>query len=316
MSQLSVLYPLTGLSRRVASTILFRMLALGLAALAVGCGGSSSTSSNTSSTSSPQHLYVATSQNIVQYTLPLTGNATPSATISAPGSLTVAVDSNGNLATSDIANNINVYKAPITSASTPFATFNSNSLSQPRSLAFNPAGDLFVVTDTEVLMFSHPLSSASTVAQTISFPFAGVFVNQAAADGNGNLYVSGSIAVQGVVAGRDNVIFRVVPPYTAQPGVIASQSVLDDAFGSVAVSSTEVFVANDQDFIEGFLLTGGLESSSLTVSRPNALALDNGGNLYVTTLNNQMLVFAPPFSSSSVPSLTLTGGGAAIAIGK
>jgi hypothetical protein len=266
-----------------------------------------------------QHLYVGNDNSaghILQYTLPITAASTPVATIAADNVTCLAVDDAGNLAAGDYAGHLWIFNAPLTSASTASATFNNGSAAGNGQILFNSAGDLFASTeDTSVNLFTPPLSSASTVSQSITA--AGItYAIGAVLDASGNLIV-----------GSDANLYVFAPTFTAAPTV--TPTVTGASYRKIAISNSQLFVAR----VDG---TGGIDVYNLpltsasvplftmtNVNIPEAVAFDNGGNLYVGNVGDATIrVFSPPFAATSTPSVTLTVGNPAnfglfgIAIGK
>ena len=285
------------------------------------CGGSSTPNTGSGSNAPSQHLYVSTTTQVFQYALPLTSASVPSAALPvAAGAL--AVDSNGNLAAADGSNHLLIFTAPITSSSTPSATF-TNAAADPAGgngfVAFTPSGDLVASAHnfspppevSQVNVYAHPFSSATTVSQVIKTP-SGASIG-VAVDGSGNLYVSS----QGGFNGFINVF---APPFTGAPVVSQPAFSADGAYAAVAVNGNQVFVCRDT----GFLAIYDLPITAL--SMPSAFlqlnfngcfgtAIDSTGKLYAANRDG-IRVYAPPFSSSSVPILTLGGVIGTIAVGK
>ena len=171
-----------------------------------------------------QHLYVGNDNSpgqILQYTLPITSTSTPTVTIAADNVTCLAVDAAGNLW---------IFNAPLTSASTASATFNNGLTVGNGQILFNSAGDLFAATeDTSVNLFTPPLSSASTVSQTITDASITSAIG-AALDASGNLIVSN---------GNNLAVFA--PPFTAAPTV--TPTVTGAFYRKIAISNSQLFVA-------------------------------------------------------------------------
>ena len=129
----------------IRSTMARLLLLLLYAMCLSACGGSNSTSSNSNSTSA-QHLYVANGSEILQFALPIKNTSTPSVVLNpaSPPAFALAVDSQGNVATADGSGNVAIYNAPLSSSSTPSATFKNGAFAFNSLMTFNASGDLFV----------------------------------------------------------------------------------------------------------------------------------------------------------------------------
>jgi hypothetical protein len=220
----------------------------------------------------------------------------------------MAVDASGNVATLDINCHLTIYNAPLSSPLVPSATLSSGASCMPgftAALAFNTAGDLFVTNGgSEINVFLHPVSAASSVSQVITSP--GVASTDLVIDAAGNLYVSADGIPAPPICSISNSIYVFTPPYTATP-VSPGTDCGDFVFSSIAVSQTQVFVSQDNGsvgvlpiplrFITGKLLLATTTNVGAT------LAVDHSGNLYVN--DGQIRVFAPPVSPSSTPIVTL-----------
>jgi hypothetical protein len=140
-----------------ARSIFVRFACFTLAAsFLVACSGGPSSSPTPTPSPSPtpavsEHLYVGSpdqngNQQLLLFNLPLASNSTPSVTASPLLGNSIAVDSNGNVATRDFQCHISLYSAPISGSLTPSATFNNGANCLPNQiggLAFSPSGDLF-----------------------------------------------------------------------------------------------------------------------------------------------------------------------------
>ena len=267
-----------------------------------------------------QHLYVSTGTQILQYPLPLTSASVPSAVLPVAAGA-VAVDANGNLAVTANGNQLLIYTAPITSSSTPSATF-VNATADPGGgnefVAFTPSGDLVASAlnfagpgvASQVNVYTHPFSSATTVSQVIMTPSG--TSSGVAVDGNGNIYVSS----QGGFNGFVNVY---APPYTGAPVVSQPAFSTDGVFAAIAVNGNQAFVCRDTGFLAIYdlpITAGSTPSAFLQLNFNGCFgtAIDSTGKLYAANRDG-VRVFAPPFPASSVPILTLNAVGK-IAVGK
>jgi hypothetical protein len=302
--------PLMLVSTRFIAMRLFPVVfALFLAA----CGGSSSIPAPTP-TPVLEHLYAnSVDQNgvdrLLLFDLPLTANSVPSFTATVATFNRLAVDANGNVATLDDACHLTIYNAPLTSPLTPSATLSSGSnciFGFEAGLTFNAAGDLFVTNGgSEINVFPHPVSAASTVSQVITSP--GQVSTDLVFDASGNLYVSAvGIPAPPICGFISSTIYVFTPPYTATP-TGSGTACGDFAFSSIALINTQVFVSQDNGFVNILPIpTTGILNGMLLKTTTNVgatLAVDHSGSLYVN--DGQIHVFSTPISSSSSPSVTL-----------
>jgi hypothetical protein len=142
-----------------------------------------------------------------------------------------------------------------------------------------------------------------------------------AVDAKGNLYVTGLSACGPVIG-------AFAPPYTSLVRVTNTGFCsFETTFGAVAVSSTQLFSVHlgpsfqpqESVDISQLPFPGGSGVATIKVGpAPAALAVDSAGNLYVADGNdNTIRVFAPGFTNSSVPAVTLTVSGVSrVAVGK
>ena len=156
-------------------------------------------------------------------------------------------------------------------------------------------------TTTDINIFTPPLSSASTVSQTITDASITGTIG-AVLDASGNLIVSN---------GNNLAVFA--PPFTAAPTV--TPNVPGAFYRKIAISNSQLFVAR----VDG---AGGIDVYNLpltsasaplftmtNVTIPEAVAFDSSGNLYVGNASDATIrVFSPPFAAASTPSVTLTVG--------
>ncbi len=275
-----------------------RLLTIAFIACLTACGSDSSVPA-------PQHLYVGNDSNpgaILQYTLPITSASTPSATVAANNVMCLTVDAAGNVVSGDLSGNLSVFNAPITSASTPAATFsNGTYIGQ---ILLDSTDDLLVTNQGGSMnLFLHPLSSSSTVSQTIS-PAGITSIFGAALDSAANL----------VITANFNALAVIAPPYTGTPTVAPAALASGAGYRKIAIHNGQVFAT----FVNAG--TGGIDVYNLpitstssptftmtNVDTPETVAFDAGGNLYVGNLGDSTIrVFTPPFAASSTPSVTLT----------
>lgn len=278
-------------------------------------GGSSSQSSSQNS----GHLYAANldqsgNPEILLFPLPLTGNAAPSLTATGSAGLVIAVDASGDIAVLDGQCHLTIYNAPISNPLKASATFSNGANCTPNVIAgltFSSSGDLFVTTGgSQINVFAHPFSSASTVAQTITVP--ALTPRDVALDSSGNLYVAAA-GFGASCAFISNALYAFAPPYTGSP-TVSSSPCGDFAFFSVVASRSQLFVSRDSGNVTVSTLGGGGGFDITTkINVGSWLAVDGSGNLYLN--DGQIHVYTGPVSSSTVPSATLSVSVGSIAIG-
>jgi hypothetical protein len=158
---------------------------------------------------------------------------------------------------------------------------------------------------SEINVFLHPISPASSVSQVITSP--GAASTDLVIDATGNLYVSADrIPAPPICGFISNSIYVFTPPYTATP-VSPGTNCADFVFSSIAVSQTQVFVSQDNGLVGVLPIPLRFITDKLLLATKTnvgaTLAVDHSGNLYVN--DGQIRVFAPPVSPSSTPIVTL-----------
>ena len=302
---------------RSCSSRLIVQLVLSVFVLYLSACGDNAASSN-SSGSTAEHLYVTTATGqILQFILPLTSASTPSVTVLTNGSpipVGVAVDSNGNLAVTELGGNLAIYHPPLTSSSTPAAIFPNGTFPSVGSIGFDTTGNLFAVGVTAgvsegVNIFSPPFSSASTPSKALSI--SGLSVG--GLDSSGNLYLD-----TGSGFGPCGIAV-LAQPYTGTPTTVVSRTCNDGMFGQVVVADNLLFarLQAPPGSIDVFPLPGSTATAG-GIFINGAFTADSNGNLYVATSLNDIEVFAPPLSISIVPTVSVANvsGVNAMAVGK
>lgn len=247
-----------------------------------------------------QHLYVGDdfvssngqSAYLRAYQLPLTANSTPALMLPMSKPFLVGVSSN-TLAVTGLTGNIELFALPVTSNSTFFATISSETNGTP---VFS-GGLLYQGGSSSINVYTPPFSNASVPSSSIPTP--GVTPSYLAVDPNGTLYATTGANTIGVITGTSLTTIL-----TAAPGV---------AFRGLVSNGTRLFAcgfngpANDI-FIYTLPLTAAA-TPAITIdlgdAGPEACVLDAAGQLYVGSPDGRILVFTPPFSNASTPTLTL-----------
>jgi hypothetical protein len=292
--------------------------------LTVGCQASSTTIIPNLPAST--HFYVGndnTPGGVLQYTLPLTAGLASNFSVASNNVVSVVIDPNGNMVVGDNAGHLTYFTTVLGATSTPAASFTNGAASNNGQLAFSSAGSLYAGNvGNAVNVFARPFTNASTPAQTITGAGLASVIG-VGFDAAQNLYVANAGAGTAITcssgAGSCSNLAVFAPPYTGAP--IFSTMVASTAYRKLAVSSTQVIVAN----VAG---AGGMDVYNLpltaasapafriaNVQTPEGMALDASGNLYAGNLNNATVtVYTPPFSAVSAPSSTLTVSAGAFAI--
>jgi hypothetical protein len=285
------------------------LLPSALSLVVVACGGNST--SPPPPPVSTENLYVTETTVtippfhpvIFEFSLPLTSASTPKVVLNPATFSPGAEDVNGNFASGN-AFTVVAFTGPLTASPTPFV-----SISIPTGnvgfLAFDAAGDLFVPdSNSRVYMVPHPLTSTSQPTQQITSPSL-TLAQSVALDSNNNLIVLNLGASPSLVA--------FAPPYTSAPAVAPLNSLYG---GNIVVIGNQLFLMrrtslaialNQQIDVFNLPVTASSQPAFSIGGLSDAinLATDQEGNLYVADNFTNVLVYRPPFSASSSPSVTL-----------
>ncbi len=283
-----------------ANRLKFMPLALLSALASAGCGGGGS---STPTPSAAFRLYAAgdnvPSNAVAYFTSPLNASSTPTGTFvtGSGGELAgLAVDGNGNvIATDQFLNTITGYARPAPATS---ALFTITTTFHPGGDALGSDGKLYLTDYTNGALdaVSPPFTSASTPAALATG------IGGAAAlcfDSSQRLYVTGYIP---------GTITVLATPYTSASltlttGFANLDSCAVDSFtnqlivNSVGASSGKVYVYNLP------LTSASTPAATLAFasSSSTAVGVDPSGELYVGVGASVIDVYAPPFSSASLP---------------
>ena len=182
----------------------------------------------------------------------------------------------------------------------PVATI-QNGVSNPQSLVFDGAGDLFVASQTgSVTEYAAPYNGLpATIAGGVNHPQA------LALDARGDLFVANGSG--------SNTVTEYSPPYGGGPVVTISNGIGDPVSLGLDASG-DLFVANQaSNTVTEYAppYSGTPTTLSNGLYGPNSLALDGRGNLFVSNLNStpaSVIEFSPPFSGTSTPAVAITNG--------
>jgi hypothetical protein len=275
------------------------------------------------------HFYVGSDNTpgvVLQYNLPLAAGEASNFSVAANTVVSVALDPSGNMMVGDLAANLKYFTAGFTAGSTPSVTFANGAATNNGQNVFTPTGDLWAATvSNRVNLFTKPFTNASTPATFVTN--AGmVSAIGLAMDGAQNLYVgnagSGTALTCASGAGSCSNIMVFAPPYTGAP--VISTNVVSTAYRKMAVSSTQLFIANvggggigNVDVYTLPITAASAPAFSITtgINTPEGIALDSAGKLYVGNLSNATItVYTPPFSAASAPTASLQVSAGAFAI--
>jgi sugar lactone lactonase YvrE len=225
----------------------------------------------------------------------------------------IHLDAAGNLWVVDnSANNVVMYAPPFSSASAPALTLSGSGIYYPGDAAIDRHGRLFVANyGGSVTIYQPPFVGSSnglvtTLSSGISNHVNSVFIGP-----SGNLWIT-----NGAISGPDNVEEYAAPfsdssapALTLTSGLGYPDNAVLDAASNVYVSDSDnnrisVFTPPFQGSSQGFdfAITDGENFY------PYQMAFDSVGDLFVGTYANGILEYAPPFSSSSTPVLSITNG--------
>jgi hypothetical protein len=272
-------------------------------ALAAGCTGTPLNFGVAPATPT-QHLYVADGASgglLRQYALPLTASSTATALLAnAPHSIGVAANASV-VAEAAIAGPIRIFTQTVSSSSAVAASFGVFNTFP----AFGSAGQLYtgpVTNGTTLAAYTPPFSNATVPSSTIAYPIG---VSSVAVDASGNVYVNnGSTGIAVATSGGT---------------ITASATVAGRFYREMAASATQLFACDVSSSVQANgvvdVFTLPLTNASAPAfsiktgaNGPEGCALDSSGNLYVANiLNATITVYAPPFSASSAPTVTVTG---------
>ncbi len=182
----------------------------------------------------------------------------------------------------------------------PVATI-QNGVTNPQSLVFDAAGDLFVASQPgSVTEYAVPYNGLpATIAIGVNHPQA------LALDSHGDLFVANGSG--------SNTVTEYSPPYGGAPIATISTGIGDPVSLGLDFSGN-LFVANQaSNTVTEYAppYTGAPTTLSNGLYGPNSLAIDARGNLFVSNLNstpNSVVEFTAPLSSASVPAIAITNG--------
>jgi hypothetical protein len=254
-----------------------------------------------------QHLYLGQDDvpgKILVYDLPLSASSTPAVSVPYNANVSLSVNST-TLAANRISDyTVSLFRLPLTSASVPYATLPVGLLETPLLL---PGGALDLAGPDTIHVYSTPFTSASTSSSLILTPL--LSAHTLAVDPSGKIYAANANRIEVISGGA------VTTTFSAPAGT---------AFDALAASATQLFACEGTGFASHVYIyplpltttaTPTVTMNSGTIGA-NGCALDASGNLYITW-GPTLVVFAPPFTSSSTAklSLSINGGASGIAIG-
>jgi hypothetical protein len=315
----------------------FAMLAaaaLALAFLMAGPGVATAASASRSTASAPPvpdsggpptpgTVFVAnySSGSITEYAPGSNGNVTPTATISGSSTLlespmTLALDTAGDLFVDDQgAQAIFEYAPGVNGNIAPIANISGTNtgLDFPQGVALDSAGDIFAANEGAGSITEYSPGSNGDVAPIVTIPssqFGGNDPGGVAVNSAGDLFVSSGIS---------EAVYEFAPPFSNSSTPIAtltgSNTSLANPAGLSFDPSGNLYVSNN-DAISEYAASSGFNGNitpavDFTTPRPGATGFDSAGNLYVPADTDGGVYvdeFAPPLTSSSTPTASITGG--------
>jgi streptogramin lyase len=296
------------------------LLCAALALVAAGCSSSSSTTINTPSFT---RLYVSnltgsgTGLNI--FAPPFSAGSMPAVSVPAGaasglrGTGGIAVDAAGKLYAIGNGTNpstITIYAPPITAASTPMTSIILPSSTNAYGLTLDPSGNIWVSdragTSSTIREYTPPFTNTSTPALTLTHAANGINDSAGLAfDAAGHLAVGEEVT---------NTLLIFNPPITGASVPAATITLDGHGEGVVFDGAGRVFSVNPQTDIQVFtppFSNGQAESFHFGAINGFSIApkFDASGNLWVANSGaNTVVEYAPPFSASTVPAVTLTNG--------
>ncbi|MBV8489373.1 MAG: hypothetical protein JO199_02495, partial [Candidatus Eremiobacteraeota bacterium] len=226
------------------------------------------------------------------------GGGNPCMQAAATCSGTVPVDQRQLLAVANSsANTVTFYAA---GQVWPLATI-QNGVTDPQSLVFDGAGDVFVANQPgSISEYAPPYGGfPTTIGSGVNHPQA------LAVDARGNLFVANG--------NGSNTVTEYAPPYTGAPTVTVTNGI-DDPVGIALDYSGNLYVVN-QAANTVTMYAPPYNDAPTTISNglngPGSIAIDSRGNLFVSNLNstpNAVLQYSPPYSNRSIPVSWITNG--------
>jgi len=274
-------------------------LLIGTSLALAACSGSATNTETPPPPPPPtQHLYVGDDQTtgaLRSYALPIAASSTPAASVGMNSPFTIGLNST-TLAVADLNSNLYWFTLPLTSTSTPYAMIAAGSDGTP---IFTPAGTLYQGGIGKINVYTPPFTSSSTPSSSITT--TGLSPDDMAIDPNGNVYETTGGNTIGVVTGGVLTTTLTAPVGTQFRGLAATSSQLF-ACEFVSQGSRNIYVYS-------LPLTASATPAviiNLGSYSPEGCAVDADGNLYMGSSDGTVLEFKPPFTSASVPAVTLT----------
>jgi hypothetical protein len=245
------------------------------------------------------------------YAQPLSASSTPAAVITdvSPETEKAEFDSSGNLWVSNTdgePNSVAEFAAPIANAETPALTV-STDVVDPIGLAFDANNNLYVV-DAEdappgnenpsLLVFAPPYNAAPTILQLSSFGeeiAIGVAIDGSELAVGIEEEATEGIHPHGLHSHPESIVrrHRLLWPHIAHRGAFPQQ------IGSAG--EVEIYTLP--------ITSDSTPTAVIQMDEADDLAFDSAGNLYVgNDEDNDVDVFAPPFSNSSTAAYSIDTG--------
>jgi len=255
-----------------------------------------------------------TTSNVVAYTYPLNNSSAPTSIVpgsaSGPNGATGLIeDGLGDVfVANEDANSVIGYLPIIGSSSTPALTL-VNGISKPQDMTLDPF-NLYVANFSSVAIptgsitaYPQPLANTSVPLYAITLGLNGP--TSVTFNGSNALFVAnktgGNVAIYSLPASHSSA-----PAATLSTGLSTPVAVAFDGSGNLYVVDN---TANKVDVYTGSLVGNPAPTFAITngISSPRYISFDSQGGLYVSNAGS-ITAYAPPFSASSSPVVTITTG--------
>ena len=270
-----------------------------------------------SAAAAPQTLYVVDSGNVFTYTLPFstTPGQKPAVTLPTSGGNYIAADALGDVAVSNIntsnpADSINLYAAPLSTSSTPRLSVSlpGTTYNHVHGLAFDPQGDLFASSqNTEtVYVWKAPITNGMAPSATIT---GFTSVSDITVDTLGTLYVLDAVPTSTGAYSDYPIVAEYAPPYTGGASARLQGNSGSPYYG-LAVSNGTVYVGTGYACSPIGAIAPATSTPAFTFGQCGGgpMVADAAGDIYVASnVNNTPAItgYYAPISASTTAGLSL-----------